>query len=119
MAVDPQKQAGGSIADEKDHLHDKQDTAAALVEVCHSIMDRYIAFGRHIRGDRSNDTELIRVKIAIEVSNLIIIAAPFGSVKFLQWNRIIDVDIFSRADNNLAIAVNDPQHSILKICDCR
>ena len=64
--------SGGCIAQEKDYLHDKKNTASALIKVCHRIIDCHVTFGFHIRGDRGNNTQMICFKETIKLSNLII-----------------------------------------------
>ena len=105
-------------AQEKDYLHDKKNTASALIKVCHRIMDCHVTFGFHIRGDRGNNTQMICFKETIKLSNLIIVASPFGSIEFFQWDWIPDINIFLCTYNDFTVTVDDPQYSILKIGNC-
>ena len=72
----------------------------------------------HIRGDRGNNTQMICFKETIKLSNLIIVASPFGSIEFFQWDWIPDVNIFLCTYNDFTVTVDDPQYSILKIGNC-
>lgn len=118
VAVSPEQKTGGCIAQEKDYLHNKKNTASALIKVCHRIMDCHVTFGFHIRGDRGNNTQMICFKEIIKLSNLIIVASPFGSIEFFQWDWIPDVNIFLCTYNDFTVTVDDPQYSILKIRNC-
>ena len=117
MAVNPEEKVGGCVACKENDLHDKQDAAAALVEIGHCIVNRDIAFCGHVGGDRSNDTELVCVKISVKFSNLIIVASPVRSIKFIERDWIVDIDLFAGAYDDLSVTVDDPDYCILKVCN--
>ena len=68
--------------DVRDPIPLEEFDASALIKVCHRIMDCHVTFGFHIRGDRGNNTQMICFKETIKLSNLIIVASPFGSIEF-------------------------------------
>ncbi|BEI59726.1 hypothetical protein Blut17040_07550 [Blautia luti] len=53
MAVDPQQKTGCCVTDQKDDLHDEQDTASVVVQIVHIIMHGYISQDALIGSDGS------------------------------------------------------------------
>ena len=70
------------------------------------------------RREREQEQERQRIEKEKKLSNLIIVASPFGSIEFFQWDWIPDINIFLCTYNDFTVTVDDPQYSILKIGNC-